>query len=143
MAHIDTIFVIYSYLSREDLGLERIENEASAYYLLHVFEENSLLNRDELVKIYNDTAPLKLPAEIPAGYIGPFESLEGLNQYAFALCDRQSANQIALVSLDDFNETIKTVNTPSDFKQTLLEHSNVIANPDKDKKKGIFGKLFS
>lgn len=142
MANIDTIFVIYSYLSREELGLERIENEASAYYLLHVFEENALIGREELVKIYNDTAPLRLPTEIPVGYIGPFESLDGLNQFAFALCDRQNANQIALVSLENFNETMKTVNTPSDFKQTLLEHSNIIANPDKDRKKGIFGKLF-
>jgi hypothetical protein len=143
MANIDTVFIIYSYLSREELGLERIDNEASAYYLLHIFEENSLLPRNDLVKIYNDTAPLKMPSELPEGYIGPFENLKDINQYAFALCDIQGANQVALVSLQDFNETIKAVNTPSDFKQILLEHSNIVANPDKDKKKSLFGKLFS
>jgi len=143
MANIDTVFMIYSYLSREELGLERIDNEASAYYLLYVFEENSLLPRNELVKIYNDTAPLKMPSELPESYIGPFENLKDLNQYAFALCDTQNANQVALVSLQNFNETIKTANTPSDFKQILLEHSNLLANPDKDKKKSLFGKLFN
>lgn len=143
MANIDTIFAIHSYLSREELGLERKENEAQAHYLLYVFEENALIPREELIKVYNEIAPLKMPTEIPVGYIGPFESLESLNQYAFTLGDQLGARQVALASIDGFNETVKSVNTPSDFNKALLEHSNIIANPDRDKKKGLFGKLFS
>lgn len=143
MATIDTIFAIHSYLNREDLGLERKENEGQAYYILYAFEEHSLIPREELVKVYNETAPLKMPTELPPGYIGPFESLEALNQFGFALGDQLGASRVALASIEDFNETVKSVNNTSDFNQALLEHSNVIANPDRDKKKGLFGKLFS
>ena len=142
MANFETVFVIYTYLSREELGLERKESEGPAHYILQVFEEHSLFPRDELVKLYNEVAPLKMP-DLPEGYIGPFENLDVLNQFAFTFCDRHDASQVALVSIENYNEAINKINSSSDFNAILLEHSSVIANPDKDKRKGFFGKMFS
>ena len=73
--------------------------------------------------------------------IGPFLSLETLNQYAFALCEELNAAQINLLSVADYNSLLENQQLASDFHRDLLEKGNVLENIER-KKKGLLSRIF-
>ncbi len=119
------------------------EGEESHYYLLYLLDEKGILERDVPQKIFNehynsvDIAGLKTPFHT----IGPFVSLEKLNQYAFALCEDLNASKISLLSVQEYNSMLEFGQLASDFHRDLLEKGNVLENIER-KQKGFLSRFF-
>jgi hypothetical protein len=139
MKEIDYIVGIYNYFN------PLIEEGSESYfYLLYLLDEKGLLDQDISAKLFKDKFENE---ELPknssnANSIGPFVTLENLNQYAFALCEELNASQVSLFSVSEYNSILETSQQASDFHRDLLTKGNVIKNIER-KKKGLLGRFFS
>jgi hypothetical protein len=115
------------------------EERGAAYYILHLLDQRGLLEKDEAIKIFQS----KYKTEIfHSKWIGPFESLDTLNQFAFFLCEKLDAQKINLLSVQEYNNLLETTVLAADFHRDLLVKGNVLENIDK-KEKGFFSRFFS
>jgi len=117
----------------------------SAFYILYLLDEKGLLDKTSAIKLYNErfkTAdaigdePISGPK-----MIGPFESTDLLNQYAFQLCEQFNAEKVSLLSVQEYNSLLENTQTASDFHRDLLEKGNVMENIER-KKKGFLSRFF-
>lgn len=117
----------------------------SAYYLIYLLDEKGLLDRTAAIKLYND----RFRANITNGdeslntskMIGPFESTDQLNQFAFQLCEEFNAAKVSLLSVQDYNSLMESTQAASDFHRGLQEIGNVMENIER-KKKGFLSRFF-
>lgn len=113
------------------------------YYLLYLLDEKGILEREVAVKIFKErfiseeVAGLKTPGNT----VGPFVSLEKLNQYAFSLCEELNAEKISLLSVQEYNLLLEQGQLASDFHRDLLEKGNVMENIER-KQKGFLSRFF-
>lgn len=114
------------------------EERGSAYYLLYLLDQRGLLEKDDAKKLFHEGEP---DYDLKSKWIGPFESLDNLNQFAFLLCEKLDAQKISLLSVPEYNGLLEHTIQASDFHRDLLEKGNVIENIDK-KEKSFFKKLF-
>jgi hypothetical protein len=138
MKEIEYIVGIYNYVNPSpDLGNE------SAFYLLYLLDEKGMLERDIAEKLFamNFDEVGKDAEKIP-GAIGPFLSLDKVNQYAFALCEELNAAKVSLLSVEEYNTLFENTQLAPDFHRDLLEKGNVMENIER-KKKGFLGRFFS
>ena len=115
------------------------EEKGAAFYLLYLLDQKVLLEKDEAIKMFKEKYNYE---EVAAKWIGPFNSIEVLNQFAFFLCEKLEANKISLVSVQEYNALLEQTIQANDFHRDLLLKGNVLENIDK-KGKGFFKKLFS
>lgn len=119
------------------------ENADSSYFLLYLLDERGMLERDLAVKLYEERFKPEIgEAKAPAKTIGPFDSIDRLNQYAFALCEELNAARVSLLSVADYNSLLENSNQAAEFHRDLLEKGNVMENIER-KKKGFISRLFS
>lgn len=117
----------------------------SAYYILYLLDEKGLLDKTSAIKLYNER--FKSADAIDDGplsgskMIGPFESTDLLNQYAFQLCEEFNAEKVSLLSVQEYNSLLENTQTASDFHRDLLEKGNVMENIER-KKKGFLSRFF-
>lgn len=120
-------------------------NADSAYYLLYLLDEKGLLEKSFAEKIYeaNFKSELSASDEVTAGQkmIGPFESTDLLNQFAFQLCEELNAEKVSLLSVQEYNSLLETSQSASDFHRDLLLKGNVMENIER-KKKGFLSRFF-
>lgn len=119
------------------------ENADSSYFLLYLLDERGMLEREAAEKLYIDRFKPEIgEAKAPAKTIGPFDSIDRLNQYAFALCEELNAARVSLLSVQEYNSLLENSNQASEFHHDLLEKGNVMENIER-KKKGFISRLFS
>lgn len=120
------------------------ESSESAYYLMYLLDDKGMLDREVALKLYTERFKTEgAEPKMPGKSIGPFESVERLDQYAFALCEELNAARISLLSVAEYNTLLENSHLASDFHRDLVEKGNVIENIERKKKGGIFSKLFS
>ena len=119
------------------------DEQESYFYLLYLLDEKGILEREAALKIFKDhynsdeIAGLKTPLNT----IGPFVSLEKLNQYAFALCEELNASKISLLSVQEYNSLLEYGQQASDFHRDLIEKGNVLENIER-KQKSFLSRFF-
>lgn len=136
----DSILAIYDYFNESYVTEKTVDSkEGASYYLLYVVDRTGLINQDELMKMYRDLHGAKRSSY----YVGPFESLESLNQFAFHVCQNWNADKICLVSAAEYNEILgRDVMDISSFKENMFSKANCLKNIE-HKKKGFLGKIFT
>jgi hypothetical protein len=122
---------------------ENPENLGStAYYLIYLLDEKSLLDKSLAHKIYNNHFKSDLDnSEFSKNMIGPFESTVVLNQFAFKLCEELNAEKVSLLSVQEYNSLLEGTLSASDFYRDLLLKGNVMENIER-KKKGFLSRFF-
>lgn len=120
------------------------DGQESYYYLLYLLDEKGILEREAALTIFNErfTSEELVGLKTPHNTVGPFISLEKLNQYAFALCEELNAAKISLLSVQEYNALLETSQVASDFHRDLLEKGNVMENIER-KQKGFLSRFFS
>ena len=114
------------------------------YYMLYLLDEKGMLEKEGALKLFDERflGPELEGHKTPPNTIGPFISLERLNQYAFALCEEVNAAQISLLSVSDYNTMLENSQQATEFHRDLLEKGNVLQNIER-KKKGLLSRFFS
>lgn len=120
------------------------EGQESFYYLLYLLDEKGILEKDLAHKLFSERFTTEEIAGLkpPHNTIGPFVSLESLNQYSFALCEELNAAKISLLSVQEYNTLLDESQQASDFHRDLLEKGNVMENIER-KKKGFLTRFFT
>ncbi len=142
MKDVEYIVGVYNFMNPypEEMG-------ESAYYLLYLLDEKGMLDHEGAKKLYDSNfKPEGLAGEevkSPAKSIGPFDSVDRLNQYAFALCEEVNAARVSLLSVSEYNTLLENSHLASDFHRDLLEKGNVMENIERKKKGGFLSKFFS
>jgi len=138
MKEIEYIVGVYHYLNPFPE-----ENADSSYYLLYLLDEKGILERETAEQLFQDKFKPEIgEAKAPPKTIGPFDSIDRLNQYAFALCEELNAARVSLLSVNEYNSLLENSNQASEFHRDLLEKGNVMENIER-KKKGLLSRLFS
>lgn len=135
----DTEYIVgvYNYIN----AFPEIHSD-SAYYLLYLLDEKGLLDKSAAHKLYNDRFKSELTSsDIHQNMIGPFDSTEALNQFAFQLCEELNAEKVSLLSVQEYNGLLEGTQTASDFHRDLLLKGNVMENIER-KKKGFLSRFF-
>lgn len=137
MKDIEYIVGVYNYLN----AFPELHSD-SAYYLLYLLDEKGILDRSVADKLYEEKFKSDLSAgNIHAKMIGPFESTDHLNQFAFQLCEEMNAAKVSLLSVQEYNSLLESTQTASDFHRDLLLKGNVMENIER-KKKGFLSRFF-
>jgi hypothetical protein len=110
--------------------------------LLYLLDEKGLLDKAGAHKLYEERFKSELSsANIHQKMIGPFESTDQLNQYAFQLCEELNAQKVTLLSVQEYNALLESSQTAADFHRDLLLQGNVMENIER-KKKGFLSRFF-
>lgn len=118
-------------------------HDGQAYYLLYLLDEKGLLEKNTADKIYQHHFESELTAsDKRPNMIGPFESTEKLNQFAFQLCEELNAEKVSLLSVSEYNNLLEVSQKASDFHRDLVIKGNVMENIER-KKKGFLSRFFS
>jgi hypothetical protein len=135
----DTEYIVgvYNYLNPNS----EIHND-SAYYFLYLLDEKGLLDKTAAQKLYNERFKSESSrSDIHQNMIGPFDSTEALNQFAFQFCEELNAEKVSLLSVEEYNSLLESSQTASDFHRDLLVKGNVMENIER-KKKGFLKRFF-
>lgn len=119
-------------------------NTDSAYYILYLLDEKGLLDKSAALKLYTDRFKSELAADdhYTSKMIGPFESTDLLNQFAFQLCEELNAEKVSLLSVQEYNSLLESTQEASDFHRDLLLKGNVMENIERKKKGGFLSRFF-
>lgn len=133
MTDTESIVMIYDYQEGGEVG-------PSAYFLKYAFDETGLLDLEKMIDVYEEL----IQKEPETGHmpLGPFESLNFLNQFAFKVCERSDGALVSLISVKDYNQIMEEATSGSSLFQQFVEKGNQIQNLDHKSKSGILGKLF-
>jgi len=120
------------------------DGQDSYYYLLYLLDEKGILEKEAAEKLFTDRFIVEevKGLKTPHNTVGPFVSLESLNQYSFALCEELNAAKISLMSVPEYNSLLDQSQQASDFHRDLLEKGNVMENIER-KKKGFLNRFFT
>ncbi len=118
----------------EDLG----------YYFLYLLDQKGVLDLEEAKQLYKEKYQLSEDSQaLKKAIVGPFESLDAINQYAFSLCEKLNAEKISLLSVVDYNTLLEAAPSSLELHQDLVSKGNVITNIERKKKGGFLSKIFS
>ena len=119
------------------------DGQESYYYLLYLLDEKGILEKDVPLQIFIDhyTSEETLDLKTPINAIGPFVSLEKLNQFAFALCEKLNASKISLLAVQEYNCLLEFGQLASDVHRDLLEKGNALENIER-KQKNFLSRFF-
>lgn len=139
MKELESIVGIYNFFNPQPL-----EQSESHFYLLYLLDENGAIELDEAKTLFNERFKSEL---IQIGHknsklIGPFSTIENLEQFAFAICEFYNAAKINLLSVDEYNNLLENHQEAHSFHQDILVKGNVITNIER-KKKGILSRFFN
>lgn len=113
-----------------------------SYYFVYLFDREGRLDMDSFEDTFSDVLLKSMKSEIP-GYIGPFENLSELNQYAYGLCEKTSSEWIGLMPIKDYNQVMTGVSSVEEFRLQFAEKLNILENVNKgSKSKGILSRFF-
>jgi hypothetical protein len=114
------------------------------FYFLYLLDQKGVLDLEEAKLSYKEK--YQLTEDSPAlkkGLIGPFESIDAINQYSFSLCEKLNAEKISLLSVVDYNSLLEAAPSSLELHQDLVSKGNVITNIERKKKGGFLSKIFN
>lgn len=137
MKEVEYIIGIFNYVN----PFPELRGEA-AYYLLYLLDEKGLLDKSSAKKLYEEKFKSELSSiYIHPNMIGPFDSTDHLNQFAFLLCEELNAQKVSLLSVQEYNSLLESTHSAIDFHRDLVEKGNVMENIER-KKKGFLSRFF-
>jgi hypothetical protein len=71
-----------------------------------------------------------------------FNSLDDLKSFALELVQSKDGGEVRLISVQDYNVGVEGAKDRNSFRQIFSSFGEVVLDPTKSKKKGIFGNLF-
>ncbi|WP_127714867.1 hypothetical protein [Halobacteriovorax sp. HLS] len=113
------------------------DRSAAGFYLINVISSSGPLKKDFLDKIYAD---FFLTRENEDEF-GPFESLEDLSKFGFAICDELKLPYISLHSLEEFNGLIEDSSNLTELLEGLNCRGNILENLAVTQKKSFFERV--
>ena len=138
----DTEYIIGVY---NFINLDSGNSLDSAYFILYLLDEKGLLDQTTAHKIYAERFKSDLNLEIlnhrESKMLGPFQTIDQLNQFAFLLCEELNAAKVSLLSVQEYNSLLETTQSASSLHRDLLEKGNIIENIER-KKKGFLNRFF-
>lgn len=129
----DSIVMIYNYI-------EGGQSNPSAYYLLHAFDEAGVIDIEPMIDVYEEF--IQKQPDVSKMPLGPFESLNFLNQFAFKVCEKNDGGVVSLLSVNDYNAIMEEATTGTTLFEDFVAKGNRIENLDHSSKGGILGKIF-
>ncbi len=139
MKEIEYIVGVYHFLNAAPE-----ESAEAAYFLLYLLDDKGMLEVEIAHKLYKEKFQdeFNKDAKCPAKAIGPFESVDRLNQFAFLLCEEMNAAKVSLLSVAEYNTLLENTHQAADFHRDLVEKGNVMENIER-KKKGLLSRFFT
>jgi hypothetical protein len=139
MKEIESIVGIFKFFNPSP-----VDQNDSYYYILYLLDEKGILEKQEAIELFESEyrSELAVEGKSQQKLIGPFVSIERLDQFAFALCEKYNAAKINLLSIDEYNSLIETHQEVHLLHQDILEKGNIITNIER-KKKGLLSRFFS
>lgn len=118
------------------------EGTLPQYYLLHVMDHRGMLDREVVNRVYKEKFQREMDRE--QDIVGPFESLDELNMYAYELASVINAPKVSLLSVSDYNLLLENAMDLNGLIYDLKNKGNILENIEKDqgKKSGFFSKIF-
>jgi hypothetical protein len=112
------------------------------YYFLYLLDQKGVLDLEDAKKSYLEKYALSEEnAALKKGFIGPFDGIESVNQYAFLLCEKLNAAKVSLLSVAEYNALLESSPNSLELQNDLINKGNVLENIER-KKKGFLSKLF-
>ena len=142
MKDVEYIVAVYNSINANPvLGTPQV------FYMLYLLDEKGMLELETAMKIYQESYRPEISmdeglVDFNKSKIGPFESLEKINQFAFQLCEVLNASKVSLLSVTEYNNLLENAQNATDFHRDLLEKGNVMENIDR-KKKGFLSRIFN
>ena len=114
------------------------------YYMLYLLDDRGMLEKEGALKLFSERFKDSgfENHKTPINGIGPFISMEKLNQFAFALCEEVNAAQVSLLSVGEYNNMLENSHQADEFHRDLLEKGNTMENIER-KKKGFLSRFLS
>lgn len=114
------------------------------YYFLYLLDQKGVLDLEEAKNVYKEKYNLSEDTlAFKKGLIGPFESLDSINQFSFSLCEKLNAEKISLLSVSEYNSLLEAAPSSLELHQDLITKGNVITNIERKKKGGFLSKIFN
>lgn len=113
-------------------------NETQSYYkVLYFFSEAGHLSERTLHQVYQ-----KYENVGPLDWIC-FDNLDDLGQFAVDICKEMAAPEVFILSTQDYNLGVDSCLDMRNFRDVFRRYGTCVDNPEKSRKKNVFGKLFS
>lgn len=113
-------------------------NEVQSYYrVLYFFSEAGHLSERTLHHLYQ-----KFPNVGPLDWIC-FDNLDDMGRFALDVCKEVAAPEVFILSAQDYNLGIDSSPDMRNFRELFRRYGTCVDNPEKSRKKNVFGKLFS
>lgn len=111
------------------------EFSPASYCVVYFFSEEGFLPREMLSE---------MAKSIPEANYNEltFLNLDDLKNFALRVTEETEADQVRLLSVQDFNIGVDGSKGIKSFQNIFQKFGDVLANPLAKKKKGIFGKIF-
>ena len=110
------------------------------FYIVHLFSEYEMIQLKQIEKIISAKQVIT-NGEI--NLVGPFDSLDELNQTAYQICEQRNAISVNIISLENFNSSVVSVMKRTELIDSLCQMGEVFKNVNSDLKQGIFDKFFN
>jgi hypothetical protein len=137
MNQVEYIVGIYNYFDPSPTGGNL------AYYFLYLLDQKGILDFELAKNAYKEKYQMtEDQLALENDMIGPFESSDSMNQFAFFLCEKLDASKINLFSVAEYNALLESTASSLEFERELRLKGNQIENIER-KKKGLLSKFFS
>ena len=112
------------------------EFKPASYHVVYFFNEQGFLDQKELQEL-SKTVPEADHTALT------FLNLDDLKQFALRVCQELNAPDVQLISVQDYNIGLDGAKDLASFQGIFQKYGEKIINEAAQKKKGLFGKLFS
>lgn len=137
MNQVEYIVGIYNYFDPSTSGGNL------AYYFLYLLDQKGILDFELAKNAYKEKYQQNEDQFVfDNGMIGPFDSSDSMNQFAFYLCEKLEAAKINLFSVAEYNALLESTGNSLELERELRLKGNQIENIER-KKKGLLSKFFS
>ena len=75
--------------------------------------------------------------------IGPFQNVEEVRRFAYLLCQRENFDEVFLLPMDDFNDSVKYCTSLEDLITRIHQKSDRLENLDVSKSRSLFERILT
>ncbi len=108
----------------------------ASYHVVYFFNEQGFLDRSMLQELSK-----AVPSADHAALT--FLNLDDLKEFALRVCEELNVSDVQLISVQDYNIGLDSTKDLASFQGIFQKYGEKIINETAQKKKGLFGKLFS
>lgn len=136
-------FALYSYMNPAISQTGSEENsQASSYYLLEVFSNRQLQDKEYLKNLYNDLLFESGDKDYP-NLVGPFQDKNQLKHFCQEFLVKNKGTDIHIFSAKEFNLIIEKSDSLRSCEESMLNGGEIVENLDLKQRSSFFGRLFN